>query len=87
MLTFATIVILIGISIHLIDFFFVSDPAERILKLDLIALNVIGIFAILAAQRGVETFLELGLLWALFAFLGTAVFADATRAVEEEKRT
>lgn len=86
MLTVATIVILISISIHLIDFFFVSDPAERILKLDLIALNLIGIFAILAAQRGVETYLEVGLLWALFAFLGTAVFADVTRAVEEEKR-
>lgn len=86
MLTAAMIVILISISIHLIDFFFVSDPAERILKLDLIALNLIGIFAILAAQRGVETYLEVGLLWALFAFLGTAVFADATRAVEEERK-
>ena len=83
MLLLASILLFLSIAIHLIDFFRVNDVAERVLKIDLISLNTIGIFTILAIERGVESYLEIALLWALFAFVGTAVFASTIRRTSE----
>lgn len=83
MLVITSAILLLSIVIHLIDFFLVSDVAERVLKIDLIALNTIGVFTILAFDRSVESYLEIALLWALFAFVGTAVFASVIRRTSE----
>lgn len=83
MLLVASLIILLSIAIHLVDFFRVKDVAERVLKIDLISLNTIGIFTILTVERGTESYLEIALLWALFAFVGTAVFASVIRRTNE----
>ncbi|GEM_PF-3982160 len=83
MLLVASVLIFLSIAIHLVDFFAVKDVAERVLKVDLVSLNTIGVFTILAIERGVESYLEIALLWAIFAFVGTAVFASVIRRTNE----
>jgi multicomponent Na+:H+ antiporter subunit F len=70
-------VIIIGLSILIIFFRLVIGPSieDRIVALDLLAANAIAFIAVYAIQSGTTTFLDVGVILALLAFLGTVAFA------------
>jgi multicomponent Na+:H+ antiporter subunit F len=69
--------ILIGLSLLLIFFRIVSGPSteDRIVGLDLLTSNAIAFIAVYSIQSRTTTFLDVGLILALIAFLGTVAFA------------
>lgn len=70
-------VIIIGLSILIIFFRLIIGPTieDRIVALDLLAANAIAFIAVYAIQSGTTTFLDVGVILALLAFLGTVAFA------------
>jgi len=70
-------ILFIGISILLIFVRLAAGPTieDRIVALDLLAANGIGFVAVYALKFGTATFLDVGLILALLAFLGTVAFA------------
>ncbi len=69
--------IIIGLSLLLIFYRIISGPSteDRIVGLDLLTSNAIGFIAVYSIQSGTTTFLDVGLILALIAFLGTVAFA------------
>jgi len=69
--------IIIGLSLLLIFFRIISGPSteDRIVGLDLLTSNAIAFIAVYSIQSGTTTFLDVGLILALIAFLGTVAFA------------
>jgi multicomponent Na+:H+ antiporter subunit F len=70
-------VIIIGLSILIIFFRLIIGPTieDRIVALDLLAANAIAFIVVYAIQSGTTTFLDVGVILALLAFLGTVAFA------------
>ena len=70
-------IILVGISLVLIFIRMAIGPTiqDRIVALDLLAVNGIGFVAVYAVEYGTTTFLDVGIILALLAFLGTVAFA------------
>lgn len=70
-------VVIIGLSILFIFIRLVIGPTieDRIVALDLLAANAIAFIAVYAIQSGTTTFLDVGVILALLAFLGTVAFA------------
>lgn len=70
-------VIIIGLSILFIFVRIVIGPSieDRIVALDLLSANAIAFIAVYAIQSGTTTFLDVGIILALLAFLGTVAFA------------
>lgn len=70
-------VIIIGLSILFIFVRIVVGPSieDRIVALDLLSANAIAFIAVYAIQSGTTTFLDVGIILALLAFLGTVAFA------------
>ena len=70
-------IILIGISLILIFIRLAIGPSieDRIVALDLLAANAIGFVAVYAIQNKTTAFLDVGIIVALLAFLGTVAFA------------
>lgn len=70
-------IILIGISIFLIFIRLAIGPTieDRIVALDLLAVNAIGFVAVYAVKFSTTAFLDVGIILALLAFLGTVAFA------------
>jgi len=70
-------IIMIGISLILIFIRLAIGPSieDRIVALDLLAANAIGFVAVYAIQSKTTTFLDVGIIVALLAFLGTVAFA------------
>lgn len=70
-------VILIGLSILIIFIRLVIGPSieDRIVALDLLAANTIAFIAVYAIQNRTTTFLDVGIILAILAFLGTVAFA------------
>ncbi len=69
--------IIIGLSLLLIFFRIVTGPSieDRIVGIDLLTSNAIAFIAVYSIQSGSTTFLDVGLILALIAFLGTVAFA------------
>jgi len=69
--------IIIGLSLLLIFYRIISGPSteDRIVGLDLLTSNAIAFIAVYSIQSGTTTFLDVGLILALIAFLGTVAFA------------
>lgn len=69
--------IIIGISIFFIFIRLVIGPTieDRVVALDLLSANAIAFIAAYAIQNGTTTFLDVGVILALLAFLGTVAFA------------
>jgi len=70
-------IIMIGISLILIFIRLAIGPSieDRIVALDLLAANAIGFISVYAIQNKTTTFLDVGIIVALLAFLGTVAFA------------
>jgi multicomponent Na+:H+ antiporter subunit F len=70
-------IIMIGISLILIFIRLAIGPSieDRIVALDLLAANTIGFVTVYAIQNKTTTFLDVGIIVALLAFLGTVAFA------------
>ncbi|MBS4033023.1 MAG: hypothetical protein KGZ85_01045 [Ignavibacterium sp.] len=70
-------VVIIGLSILFIFIRLVIGPTieDRIVALDLLAANAIAFIAVYAIQSGTTAFLDVGVILALLAFLGTVAFA------------
>lgn len=70
-------VVIIGLSILFIFIRLVIGPTieDRIVALDLLAANAIAFIAVYAIQSRTTTFLDVGVILALLAFLGTVAFA------------
>ncbi len=70
-------IIMIGISLILIFIRLAIGPSieDRIVALDLLAANAIGFVTVYAVQNKTTTFLDVGIIVALLAFLGTVAFA------------
>lgn len=70
-------VITIGLSILIIFFRLVVGPSieDRIVALDLLSANAIAFIAVYAIQNRTTTFLDVGVILAMLAFLGTVAFA------------
>ncbi len=70
-------VVIIGLSILIIFIRLMIGPSieDRIVALDLLAANAIAFIAVYAIQSGTTTFLDVGVILALLAFLGTVAFA------------
>jgi multicomponent Na+:H+ antiporter subunit F len=70
-------IIIIGISLVLIFIRLAIGPSieDRIVALDLLAANAIGFVAVYAIQNKTTAFLDVGIIVALLAFLGTVAFA------------
>ena len=69
--------IIIGLSLLLIFFRIVTGPSieDRIVGIDLLTSNAIAFIAVYSIQSRSTTFLDVGLILALIAFLGTVAFA------------
>ena len=70
-------IIMIGVSLILIFIRLAIGPSieDRIVALDLLAANAIGFVTVYAIQNKTTTFLDVGIIVALLAFLGTVAFA------------
>ncbi len=70
-------VIIIGLSILVIFLRLVIGPSieDRIVALDLLSANAIAFIAVYSIQKNTTTFLDVGIILALLAFLGTVAFA------------
>lgn len=70
-------IIMIGVSLVLIFVRLAIGPTieDRIVALDLLAANAIGFVGVYAIQNRTTTFLDVGIIVALLAFLGTVAFA------------
>ncbi|NWF49310.1 MAG: cation:proton antiporter [Ignavibacteriaceae bacterium] len=70
-------VITIGLSILIIFFRLLVGPSieDRIVALDLLSANAIAFIAVYAIQNKTTTFLDVGVILAILAFLGTVAFA------------
>jgi len=70
-------VIFIGLSILVIFLRLVIGPSieNRIVALDLLSANAIAFIAVYSIQKNTTTFLDVGIIVALLAFLGTVAFA------------
>ncbi len=70
-------VAIIGLSILFIFMRLVKGPTieDRIVALDLLAANAIAFIAVYSIQNDTTTFLDVGVILALLAFLGTVAFA------------
>ncbi len=70
-------VIIIGLSILVIFLRLVIGPSieDRIVALDLLSANAIAFIAVYSIQKNTTTFLDVGIIVALLAFLGTVAFA------------
>lgn len=70
-------VIIIGMSILVIFLRLVIGPSieDRIVALDLLSANAIAFIAVYSIQKNTTTFLDVGIIVALLAFLGTVAFA------------
>ncbi|MCG8343785.1 MAG: monovalent cation/H+ antiporter complex subunit F [Chlorobiales bacterium] len=70
-------VIIIGLSILVIFLRLVIGPSieDRIVALDLLSANAIAFIAVYSIQKDTTTFLDVGIIVALLAFLGTVAFA------------
>lgn len=71
------IIPLLGLSVILVFIRFLKGPslADRVISLDMLILMAIGIIAIYSIIHEQSTFLDIGMLFALIAFLGTVAFA------------
>jgi len=69
--------VLIGLALLFIFVRLVIGPTieDRIVALDLFAANTIAFIAVYAIQHRTTTFLDVGVILALLAFLGTVAFA------------
>jgi len=69
-------VIIIGLSILIIFLRLVIGPGieDRIVALDLLSANAIAFIAVYSIQKNTTTFLDVGIIVALLAFLGTVAF-------------
>lgn len=69
--------IIIGLSILFIFLRLVIGPTieDRVVALDLLSANTIAFIAAYAIQNKSTTFLDVGVILALLAFLGTVAFA------------
>lgn len=55
------------------------DVPDRVVALDLIGTNIVGMTSVLAIASDEPTFLSVGMVLALIAFLGTVAFAHYVR--------
>jgi len=72
-----TAVALIGLSILVIFVRLVIGPsiADRVVALDLLSANAIAFIAVYSIKNDSTTFLDVGIIVAILAFLGTVAFA------------
>lgn len=70
-------IIMIGIALVIIFIRLAIGPTieDRIVALDLLAANAIGFISVYAIQNKSTAFLDVGVIVALLAFLGTVAFA------------
>ncbi|MDP8305349.1 MAG: monovalent cation/H+ antiporter complex subunit F [Candidatus Chlorobium antarcticum] len=70
-------VIVIGLSILIIFLRLIVGPSieDRIVALDLLSANAIAFIAVYSIQKNTTTFLDVGIILALLAFLSTVAFA------------
>lgn len=70
-------VTIIGLSILIIFLRLVIGPTieDRIVALDLLSANAIAFIAVYSIQNKTTTFLDVGVIVAILAFLGTVAFA------------
>lgn len=70
-------VTIIGLSILVIFLRLVIGPTieDRIVALDLLSANAIAFIAVYSIQKKTTTFLDVGVIVAILAFLGTVAFA------------
>lgn len=71
------IIPILGISVILVFIRFLKGPslADRVISLDMLILMAIGMIAIYSILYDQSTFLDIAMLFALVAFLGTVAFA------------
>ncbi|KUL31656.1 monovalent cation/H+ antiporter complex subunit F [Chlorobium limicola] len=72
-----TAVAVIGLSILIIFMRLVIGPsiADRVVALDLLSANAIAFIAVYSIKNDSTTFLDVGIIVAILAFLGTVAFA------------
>jgi len=72
-----TAVAVIGLSILIIFIRLVIGPsiADRVVALDLLSANAIAFIAVYSIKNDSTTFLDVGIIVAILAFLGTVAFA------------
>ena len=70
-------VIVIGLSILIIFLRLIVGPSieDRIVALDLLSANAIAFIVVYSIQKNTTTFLDVGIILALLAFLSTVAFA------------
>jgi multicomponent Na+:H+ antiporter subunit F len=68
---------ILGLSILMVFYRFYKGPslADRVIALDMLILIAIGIIAVYSILYNQPTFLDIAMLFALIAFLGTVAFA------------
>lgn len=68
---------ILGVSVILVFIRFLKGPslADRVISLDMLILMAIGIVVIYSIIYDQSTFLDIAMLFALIAFLGTVAFA------------
>lgn len=71
------IIPILGLSVILVFIRFLKGPslADRVISLDMLILMAIGIIVVYSIVHNQNTFLDIAMLFALIAFLGTVAFA------------
>lgn len=71
------IIPILGLSVILVFIRFLKGPslADRVISLDMLILMAIGIIVVYSIIHNQSTFLDIAMLFALIAFLGTVAFA------------
>ncbi|WP_291779156.1 cation:proton antiporter [Cecembia sp.] len=71
------IIPILGLSVILVFIRFLKGPslADRVISLDMLILMAIGIIVVYSIVHNQSTFLDIAMLFALIAFLGTVAFA------------
>jgi multicomponent Na+:H+ antiporter subunit F len=71
------IIPILGLSVILVFIRFLKGPslADRVISLDMLILMAIGIIVVYSIIYNQSTFLDIAMLFALIAFLGTVAFA------------
>ncbi|MEM9523288.1 MAG: K+/H+ antiporter subunit F [Pseudomonadota bacterium] len=74
-LLIALVVLAIGQALSMIRLVIGPTPGDRILALDTMVINALGLVVVLGIHQGMEVYFEVALLIAMFGFVSTVALA------------
>lgn len=74
-LTFAFVVVVIAQIMSMVRLFIGPDTGDRILALDTMVVNAIGLIVLLGIAQGTQIYFEVSLIIAMLGFVSTVAYA------------